>query len=111
LLLRESAAVPPISTTTAIAYRSVYNVSANYRWDVGMYLPGTTAPDLGPTAADLAFAIAPRPIQGIPTGSIVEPAFWDGESPPEPGSAAFRYARIPPTTAPERVLERLAALR
>lgn len=112
LLLEEAATLSP--TVAEAAYRSVLNVAAHYRWDAGLHVAA------GETEAALvtgfAFVIAKRlpagPSPNLPAGVEVPPTFWeDGEAPPVAPAGGFRYAAIPVTAQPERVLERLAALR
>ncbi|WP_026296029.1 hypothetical protein [Aromatoleum toluclasticum] len=105
LLLEESDA--PTTTGALEAYRSVLNLAAHYRWECGLRSPGP----LDVSADGLAFCIAPKSADALPTGLAVSLAFWSGEAAPEVPPGGFRFVEIPADAVPETTLERLATLR
>jgi hypothetical protein len=107
LLLQESSKAQSARAPNLAAYRAALNVAANYRWDVGLQTGGKCGAD----AAEFGFLVARDTVANVPCGCVVSDGFWNGEPPPENPLGGFRYARIPPETPPERVLERLALLR
>ena len=108
LLLVETAASEPASSAEVACYQSVVNVAGHYRWDVGLGVPGLRFDGEG-TGFD--FCIGPRPIPGCVCGRTIDPGFWDGAPAIAAPPSGFRYATVPASAEPERVLERLALLR
>jgi len=108
LLLEEDASSEPASSVEVAWYQTVFNVTAHYRWDVGLRVPGERYPS---SAAGPAFVIAPRPQPGALAGLELSPDFWEGAEPPPLSESGFRFAVIPARAQPEFVLERLALLR
>ena len=108
LLLVETAASEPASSTEVACYQSVLNVAGHYRWDVGLGVPGHRFAGAG-TGFD--FCIGPGPIPGCVFGRTIDPAFWDGAAVIAAPPTGFRYATVPASAEPERVLERIALLR
>lgn len=109
LLLEERAEAEPASAEELAWYQPVMNVSAHYRWDLGVRLP--TAKALAGAAIGVNFVIAPRPIEGTPTGLDLGAGFWAGDAPPALSGGGFRFATVPVDAVPEGVLARLATLR
>lgn len=108
LLLEEDARSEPVSPAEVAWYQSVFNVTAHYRWDVGLRVPGERYPS---GASGPAFVIGPRPESSAVAGLEVSLDFWDGAEPPRSPESGFRFAVIPARAQPEFVLERLALLR
>ena len=107
LLLEENARSEPASAAEVAWYQAVFNVTAHYRWDAGLRVPGARYPG---GASGLAFVIAPEAVPGAVVGLDVPAAFWEGAEPPLP-EEGFRFAVVPAQARPEFVLERLALLR
>jgi hypothetical protein len=108
VLLEESPSSEPAAADELAWYRSVLNVGAHYRWDMGLRMAGDRYAGTDVPGFDYCIAPAPR---GAPcTGIAISEDFWSGAA---PGSldSDFRFVRIPPGTAPETVLDRLAQLR
>ncbi|HEY8011796.1 MAG TPA: hypothetical protein VIE67_12460 [Rudaea sp.] len=108
ILIEEARDFRPGSAQDLDCYQAVLNVAQNYRWDIGLHLPAGGDGDLAQSG--FAFAIAPQ-ASSVPTGLIVPAEFWSAQALPADSTAAFRYAEIPAQTQPERVLDRLTALR
>jgi hypothetical protein len=109
VLLEESPESEPQGASELEWYRSVLNVGAHYRWDMGLRMPGPG--HLGGAIADIAYLISTRVESGVCCGELIPAQFWSGA--PFEGSprAAFRFVQIPPHIQPEVVLDRLASLR
>jgi hypothetical protein len=108
VLLEESPSSEPTDVAELAWYRSVLNVGAHYRWDMGSRMAGDR--HAGANVPGFDYCIAPRP-RGAPcTGIAIAENFWSGAAPGDL-PADFRFVRIPPGTAPETVLDRLAQLR
>ncbi|HET9692765.1 MAG TPA: hypothetical protein VFP48_00140 [Steroidobacteraceae bacterium] len=109
LLLVESDASDPGDATATACYQSVLNVARNYRWDIGLALPGHRWDGAG---AEVDFVVAPEPavIHGA-AGRVVPVDFWSGAEAPARAAGQFLFATIPADCAPELVLERLKLLR
>ncbi len=108
LLMIESTETEPATSEEVEWYQAVCNLASHYRWDVGLKLPQATSYSGG--NASLQFVIAPNKIDGLPTGLILPPSFWNGGDTPS-NDGGFLYAEIPADAVPEQVLARLASLR
>jgi len=87
-------------------YSPIINVARHYHWALGVEVQDAVLSD--PEGA-LQFTISTSDQSGV-TGLVQGDAFWEGETVPcEPPN--FVYARVPVDIEPERVLERLAALK
>jgi len=84
----------------------IFNLAAHYRWEIGRLQPPHYPVD------GLAFVVSAPPTHpAIPTGTVVDAAFWTQATTDAPAAGAFLYAEIPATLAPETVLSRLDVLR
>ncbi|MDP9142782.1 MAG: hypothetical protein M3O62_18580 [Pseudomonadota bacterium] len=108
LLLRESAQSEPDSAAALECYQSVFNVATHYRWTVGLYAPEGRY--IGGESA-LAFVLAPRAVPGSTSGCVIDPAYWTTGVTDGLPVQGLLYASVPSGLQPEKVLERLGALR
>ena len=109
VLLEESTDSAPASAAELEWYRSVLNVAAHYRWDVGVrHAAGTIA---GADSPGIDYHIGTPPRQGVCFGALIGTDFWQGEDPPAAAGADFRFACVPLNLQPERILDRLELLR
>jgi hypothetical protein len=90
------------------AVRPVLNVAEHYRWDAGVRWAGALVGE--PDPAGLAFRVAVDAGAGV-TGIELPAQFWSNGAPLPLRGSHFQYAAIPAQANPERVLERIAALR
>jgi hypothetical protein len=109
VLLEESTQSEPANSSELEWYRSVLNVGAHYRWDIGLRLPGSRF--MGGDTAGFSYVIGPRPLPVPCFGQVIPADFWTGEECNFAPEADFRYAQIPLGIEPEVILERLAELR
>lgn len=108
LLLEEERGDGQASAQALATYQPVINAAKYYRWALGVLSQGTGyAP--GPLEG-IDFRITDADCEAGITGRVIPDSFWAGENPPliEKG---FYYLKVPEDALPERVLERLAALR
>jgi hypothetical protein len=108
VLLEESPSSEPAAAEELAWYRSVLNVGAHYRWDTGLRMAGDRY--AGTDVPGFDYCIAARPLRAPCTGIAIAEDFWSGAAPCDL-VADFHFVRIPPGTAPETVLDRLAQLR
>lgn len=108
VLLEESPSSEPAGAEELAWYRSVLNVGAHYRWDMGLRMAGDRY--AGTDVPGFDYCISPRPRRAACSGIAIAADFWRGAAPGDL-VADFRFARIPPDTAPETALDRLAQLR
>lgn len=94
----------PVASADALT--PVLNLCRHYRWDCGWRLSVAGSGDFDDPG--FGYVVAATPLDGIRTGIEVPQRFWQDGHPPD---GSFRYARVPVELQPERVLERLAALR
>ena len=108
VLLVDMAGEPVGEAAPAEVLRPIFNVGVHYRWDTGVRtrLPADTQGN----APAPAFAVASVPLD-CPTGIELDGGFWDSGTLPALRAGDFHYACIPAAAQPERVLERIAALR
>ena len=83
-------------------YTSLTNVAHHHRWEIGIYTPAATPPNLG----SFDFAIGPHPAAGVELGSD----FWQGAPAPCIATSCFYFVPIPSDAQPEHVLARLRTL-
>lgn len=84
----------------------ILNLAAHYRWEIGRFQPPQHPVD------ELSFIVtAATASASVPSGIVIDAAFWQDERSEAPASNAFRYAEIPTTLAPDAVLSRLDVLR
>lgn len=90
------------------SYVPIANLSAHYRWDLGLRSPHGV---VGDQPHGLSFAIAPAYV-AVPfeLGREVPQGVWSGE-PVSQVSGSFLFAEIPEDAVPESVLEGLGGLR
>lgn len=108
VLLEETVDTEPAAAADAQCYAAVLNVARHYRWDAGLRVP---AGRYAGGESGFAVVIAPATLPGAASGLALADDFWTGSAVPAPVAGGFRYARIPPRSDPETVLERLALLR
>ncbi len=108
VLLEELATAEPASAAEVAWYQPVLNVAAHYRWEVGLRMP--TASRFQGRADGVAFAVAPRPLDGPRAGLTLPSTFWDGTEAPSAPAGGFRFVEVPVAAVPETVLARLATL-
>jgi hypothetical protein len=117
VLLEESNECEPADATELEWYRSVLNVGAHYRWDMGLRLTGTGfAGEMGDAAArdgvgGFAFVIASRPFTAARAGRIIPENFWRGSPLEGPPHTDFDFSQVPAGLPPEVILDRLSVLR
>jgi hypothetical protein len=109
VLLEESAQSEPATTAEIEWYRSVLNVGAHYRWDMGLRLPGDRF--AGDDPAGFSYIVGPKPFGAPCFGRVIADEFWRGDDPDHSLPYDFRFSRIPSEIKPEVVLDRLALLR
>ncbi|MGQ0697802.1 MAG: hypothetical protein ACT4PZ_06110 [Panacagrimonas sp.] len=109
LLLEEIEGAEPVSAEEIGWYQPVVNIAGHYRWDLGLRLP--SANGFSGDATGMQFVIAPRAVSGAVSGLALASGFWTGEAAPAAPTGTFRFATVPVDAVPEKVLERLAALR
>lgn len=84
----------------------ILNLAAHYRWEIGRLQPPQHPVD------GLSFVVTSASTNNaVPTGTVIDAAFWRDEQTLAPASGAFRYVEIPTTLAPELVLSKLDVLR
>lgn len=109
VLLEESASSEPRSADDLHLYQTLFNLGVHYGWEIGLRLPvGNCSENL---ADGHGFVISPRSPPGVFHGLPVE--FFGGEEamPPTRPAGGFLFAQIPKNANPEKVLERLSAMR
>ncbi len=109
LLLDEQDQARKLGASTLSCYQTVANVAGHYRWDLGLRLSAAGAESL--EGAGLSFAVAAQEATGLRTGLEVPAEFWNGADAGATPAGGFRFVHIPEQAQPERVLERLEALR
>jgi hypothetical protein len=109
VLLEESAQSEPATAAEIEWYRSVLNVGAHYRWDMGLEVPGVRL--AGEDPAGFSYVVGPKPFGAPRFGRIIGEEFWRGADPDHSLPYDFRFSRIPSDIKPEVVLDRLAILR
>jgi hypothetical protein len=109
LLLDEQDLAQKLSASTLACYQAVANVAGHYGWDFGLRLSAAGAEDV--ESAGLAFVVAAHAQADVRTGLEVSAEFWNGADAGPAFPGGFRFVHIPEQAQPERVLERLEALR
>lgn len=107
ILLREDEGDGPASEEELLRYQPLLNVAQHYGWQLAF--DGCTNDFLATPAQgiDICMGEQTSRAQGKKLGSD----YWDGETPVPSTDKAFWYCEVPPQAVPEKVLEKLAALR
>ena len=106
VLMIEGEGADPANADEIAWYQPVTNLAQHYRWALGLQFA-----DGSGYAGDVKgvdFTIASKALPGAVAGVVVD---FGGADAPSAPAGGFRFARIPADAVPEKVLERLAALR
>lgn len=109
LLLCETPGEAPADIEQFSAYQSVINAARRHRWEIGLIdADAQSAPVKGDS---FDFVVAPVTDGTGMAGRLLGAEYFDGAAPSPIAAEQFHYAVVPQQAKPERVLERLAALR
>lgn len=106
VLMIEGEGADPANADEIGWYQPVTNLAQHYRWALGLQFADGSA--FTGNVAGVDFTIASKALPGAVAGVVVE---FAGADVPAAPAGGFRFARIPADAVPEKVLERLAALR